>query len=220
MARLLLVEDDERVAGAVGHALRRHGHEVERVATGADALTATRPDLVLLDLGLPDVDGLELCDRLRARDDLPIIGVTARGNPVERVTGLRRGLDDYVVKPFSIAELTARIDAVLRRTERATERQGALVAGPVRVDPDAHSVTVDDREITLSRLEFDLLVHLVRRPGIAVSRRELLAEVWCIDGTTRSRTVDVHVGSLRHKLDVPDLIQTVHGVGYRLVVPE
>ncbi|MEM9035416.1 MAG: response regulator transcription factor [Actinomycetota bacterium] len=217
MARLLLVEDDERVAGAVSDALRRHGYEVARVATGEDALAAPPVDLVLLDLGLPDIDGLEVCDRLRARSDLPIIAVTARGNPVERVTGLRRGADDYVVKPFSIAELTARIEAVLRRTGLPTERTSTIACGSLEVDPEARSVTVGGAEVSLAPLEFDLLLDLVHHAGTVRSRQQLLAEVWRNPGATRSRTVDVHVGSLRQKLGVADLIRTVHGVGYRLV---
>ncbi|MEM8904303.1 MAG: response regulator transcription factor [Actinomycetota bacterium] len=216
MARLLLVEDDERVAGAVREALERHGYDVQRAATGAEALAADRVDLVLLDLGLPDLDGLEVCRRLRQAHDWPVIAVTARGSPVERVAGLRGGADDYVVKPFSIAELTARIDAVLRRTGLPTERTGTIELGRVRIDEVGRTVTVDGEPVQLSRKEFDLLLDLAHHRGVVRSRTQLLADVWDTDFDSRSRTVDVHIGVLRHKLDVPGLIETVHGVGYRL----
>ena len=216
MARLLLVEDDERVAGAVRQALERHGYDVERAANGAEALAADHVDLVLLDLGLPDIDGLEVCRQLRERRDWPVIAVTARGSPAERVAGLRGGADDYVVKPFSIAELTARIDAVLRRTGLPTERTEPIELGRVVVDEVGRTVTVDSEAVQLSRKEFDLLLHLAHHEGVVQSRAELLAEVWDTDFDSRSRTVDVHVGVLRNKLGVPGLIETVHGVGYRL----
>jgi DNA-binding response OmpR family regulator len=214
--RVLLVEDDVSVAGAMESALRRRGYEVVRAATVAEALAAPSVDLVLLDLGLPDGDGIEVCRELRRRDDhVAIIAVTARGEERDRVAGLRIGADDYVVKPFSMAELQARIDAVLRRVARATPPAPVMEVGPLRLDPAARRVTVDDAEVTLTRKEFELLTVLAREAGSVVSRDRLLMEVW---RTTFAggHTLEVHIGSLRGKLGRPDLVQTVRGVGYRL----
>ncbi|HEX6076794.1 MAG TPA: response regulator transcription factor [Micromonosporaceae bacterium] len=214
--RVLLVEDDVSVAGAMESALRRRGYEVVRAATVAEALAAPSVDLVLLDLGLPDGDGIEVCRELRRRDDhVAIIAVTARGEERDRVAGLRIGADDYVVKPFSMAELQARIDAVLRRVARATPPAPVMEVGPLRLDPAARRVTVDDAEVTLTRKEFELLTVLAREAGSVVSRDRLLMEVW---RTTFAggHTLEVHIGSLRNKLGRPDLVQTVRGVGYRL----
>jgi DNA-binding response OmpR family regulator len=215
--RVLLVEDDARVAGALGTALRRRGYEVQHCSTAADALAAEPADLVLLDLGLPDADGIDVCRALRRRDDqVAIIAVTARGEERDRVAGLQTGADDYVVKPFSMAELHARIEAVLRRAARATPPIGdVLTAGPVRVDLAARRVTIDGREVALTRKEFEILAVLARTPGAVVTYDRLILVVWQTTYVGR-HTLDVHVGALRAKLDVPDLVQTVRGVGYRL----
>ena len=214
--RVLLVEDDARVAAALAASLNRRGYDVVRAATAAEALAAPPVDLVLLDLNLPDGDGIDLCRELRKADShLAIIAVTARGEERDRVVGLRTGADDYVVKPFSMIELQARIDAVLRRAARAARPAQVIAVGPVRVDAGARRVWVGEREAVLTRTEFDLLLALAREPGVVISRDRLLMDVW---QTTWAggHTLEVHIGALRHKLDEPGLIQTVRGVGYRL----
>jgi len=215
--RVLLVEDDARVAAALAAALRRRGHEVVRSPTAASALAADPVDLVLLDLNLPDGDGIEVCRAIRRRDEsVAIIAVTARAEERDRVMGLRTGADDYVVKPYSMAELDARIEAVLRRAVRAAPRPSdVLTAGPVRIDLAAHRVTVDYREVALTRKEFEILAVLARTPDVVVSYDRLILAVWQTTFVGR-HTLDVHVGSLRAKLDVPGLVNTVRGVGYRL----
>jgi DNA-binding response OmpR family regulator len=214
--RVLLVEDDMRVAGALETALRRRGYDLLRVSTAAEALAAPPVDLVLLDLGLPDRDGIEVCRELRKRGEVAIIAVTARGQERDRIAGLRTGADDYVVKPFGMAELQARIDAVMRRTARSAPRQESVRVGPVTIDLDARRVTVEDAEISLTRKEYDLLAALARRPGGVVTREQLLADVWQTTWQGNPHTVEVHVASLRSKLGDPGLVQTVRGVGYRL----
>jgi DNA-binding response OmpR family regulator len=214
--RVLLVEDDVRVAGALEAALRRRGYDLLRAGTAAEALAAPPVDLVLLDLGLPDRDGLDVCRELRRRGDVAIIAVTARGEERDRIAGLRTGADDYVVKPFGIAELQARIDAVMRRMARSTTRRLPVQVGSLMVDLDAHRVSVSGTEVPLTRKEYDLLAALVRRIGSVVTREELLADVWRTTWAGNLHTVEVHVASLRAKLGLPQLIQTVRGVGYRL----
>ncbi|MEM9565208.1 MAG: response regulator transcription factor [Actinomycetota bacterium] len=219
--RVVLVEDDQRVASAVIDALSALDYDVEHHATGLDALRATDGDLMLLDLGLPDMDGLDVCRAVAARSTMPIIAVTARGAVDQRVDGLRAGADDYVVKPFSIAELEARIEAVLRRSGRLDEHTAgaepaAVTVGDVAIDHDGHQVTVDGETISLTPKEFDLLAVLASRPGHVFTRGELLLQVWHSTWEGRSRTVDVHVGSLRNKTGRSELIRTVHGVGYAL----
>ena len=218
--RVLLVEDDVRVAGALEAALRRRGYDLLRAGTAAEALSAPPVDLVLLDLGLPDRDGLDVCRELRRRGDVAIIAVTARGEERDRIAGLRTGADDYVVKPFGIAELQARIDAVMRRAVRSTTRRMPVQVGQLTVDLDAHRVSVGGTEVPLTRKEYDLLAALARRIGSVVTREELLADVWRTTWTGNLHTVEVHVASLRAKLGCPRLIQTVRGVGYRLSAQE
>jgi DNA-binding response OmpR family regulator len=213
---VLLVEDDPRIAVALEAALRQHGHEVTRVSTAVDALAAAPVDLVLLDLGLPDRDGIEVCRELRARSDVAIIAVTGRHEERERVLGLRSGADDYVVKPFGLAELRARIEAVMRRTMRSTPVRPSFRVGGLDIDIDARRVTVDGREVALTRKEFELLSALARRPGHAVTREQLLSEVWRTTWRGSLHTLEVHVASLRGKLGDPSYVQTVRGVGYRL----
>jgi DNA-binding response OmpR family regulator len=216
--RILVVEDDDRVGDALSAALCRAGYAVARVSDGAAALAAVgrdEVDLVLLDLGLPDLDGLEVCRRLRAASGVPLIAVTARGAERDRVDGLRTGADDYVVKPFALAELLARIEAVLRRS-RPGGPPAALGAtiGDVNIDVDGRRVTVGGEPVELTRKEFDLLVLLIRRRGTVVGREEILRAVWETDWPGTGRTLDVHVASLRQKLHQPDLVRTVRGVGY------
>lgn len=204
------------MAAALVPALESAGFEVEHVATGAAALDASDVDLVLLDLQLPDVDGMDLCRSLRELSGVPIIAVTARGRPEERVLGLRGGADDYVVKPFSLNELLARIDAVLRRTRPGDRGDELLSVGPVVVDARAHTVTVHGQPVSLTRKEFELLRFLMSNPGRALERSEILREVWNTSWEGKSRTVDVHIAVLRQKLGVESLISTIRGVGYRL----
>jgi len=215
--RILLVEDDHRVATVMTSMLQRRGYEVEHAATATAALAAAPCDLVLLDLNLPDGDGVEVCRALRARSaHLGIIAVTARGEERDKVTGLRVGADDYVVKPFSMAELQARIEALLRRAVRhAPPPQEVVEVGPLRIDCAARTVQLDSRPIPLTRKEFDILASLARQPGVALSRERILLDVWQTTWSGK-HTLEVHVASLRAKLGQPDLVQTVRGVGYRL----
>jgi len=219
--RVLLVEDDDAIAEPLAKGLQREGFEVDRVATGAGALDADPADLVLLDLGLPDVDGYEVCRQLRARSEsLPIIVVTARGDEVDRVIGLELGADDYLVKPFGFRELVARIRAVMRRSGRASaEPTDVIRHGPIEVDTRTRRVLVDGDEVALTRKEFDLLALLAADPGATRTREEILEQVWDPHWYGPTKTLDVHVASLRRKLGDPTLIETVRGVGFRLADP-
>jgi len=228
--RVLLVEDDDRVAAALTDLLRRRGAVVTRAATGEQALAAGEVDVVLLDLGLPDMDGTAVCRALRRASDVPIIAVTARSGERDRVLGLRTGADDYVVKPYSSAELLARIEAVLRRSGRPAaasalpqpvlEPEADLVRWDVVVvDLAARRVTVDEVDVRLSRKEFELLRVLLSASGAVCTRERLLDEVWGTALFGSTRTLDVHIATLRSKLGAADLVETVRGVGYRLRAP-
>ena len=214
---VLLVEDDDSIAEPLAEGLRREGFEVERAATGAAALAAEPADLVLLDLRLPDIDGFTVCRELRSRSAVPIIIVSARGEEVDRVVGLELGADDYIVKPFGLREVVARIRAVTRRTGGERESSDEVVAGAVRIDLRAHRVTVRGEEVQLTGKEFDLLTVLARDAGAVVDRERILREVWHTTWYGSSKTVDVHVAALRRKLGDPRLIETVRGIGLRLV---
>lgn len=218
--RVLVVEDDDRVAAALRTALVRHGFVVDRVASGSavpDRLPGA--DVVLLDLGLPDVDGLEVCRRIREAGEVPVIVVSARGRVDERILGLHHGADDYLVKPYDVGELVARIHAVHRR-----RRGGATAAAPsaegvapgVVLDRGRHTLTVDGAEVALSRKEFAVLALLADAGGAVCTRDRLVAEVWGRRWPGADRTLDVHVATLRTKLGRPGTIATVRGVGYRL----
>ncbi|HWH00327.1 MAG TPA: response regulator transcription factor [Pilimelia sp.] len=211
---VLLVEDDLRFATALTTALRRHGHRVRHVADGAAALAAPPCDAVLLDLGLPDLDGLDVCARLRERSDVAIIMLTARGAERDRVAGLRCGADDYLVKPFGVAELQARLEAVLRRMR--PRPAAACTVGRLTVDVDGRAASVDGAPVPLTRKEFEVLVALARQPGTVVPRERLLSEVWHTSWPGTGRTLDVHMATLRGKLGDAVLVETVRGVGYRL----
>ncbi len=213
--RVLVVEDEDAIAEPLVEGLRREGYEVARVATGRDALDAGETDVVLLDLRLPDIDGFTVCRELRARSDVPIIVVSARGEEVDRVVGLELGADDYIVKPYGLRELVARIRAVTRRHEGATRRV-VLRAGPLEVDERARRVSYDGRELQLTAKEFDLLALLASDPGAVVSRETILRRVWDTTWYGGQKTIDVHVASLRKKVGDPDAIETVRGIGYRL----
>jgi DNA-binding response OmpR family regulator len=225
--RLLLVEDDDRVAAAQRDVLRRHGFEVRRVGTAQGALegvndAAWTPDVVLLDLGLPDGDGFDVCARIRRTRDVPILVTTARADLPSRVHGLNLGADDYLVKPYDLRELMARIHAVARRAAGPRDTMSAapaaaLVVHGVHVDLPRRAVTADGCDVALTRKEFDVLAMLARRPGVVFRREQILAEVWGSAGSPH--TLDVHVASLRAKTGVPGLVETVRGVGYRLGAP-
>jgi DNA-binding response OmpR family regulator len=217
--RILVVEDDDRVARGLLTALRHAGYEVHRVGTAAAALKAPPADVVLLDLGLPDGDGLDVLRELRRREGTAVITVTARGEERERVLGLRAGADDYVVKPFGTAELLARIEAVLRRTRTArasSESERSLRFGPLVLDAATRVVTLRDVAVSLTRKEFDLLALLVGRAGAVVSRDLILDQVWQSHWEAPSRTLDTHIAALRGKLGDGVRIETVRGVGYRV----
>jgi DNA-binding response OmpR family regulator len=217
--RLLVVEDDDGIAVPLVTGLRREGFEVQRVATGAEALAAPEPDLVLLDLRLPDTDGYAVAREMRARSRVPIIMVTAKGEEVDRVIGLELGADDYVVKPFGLRELVARINAVMRRVAEVPEPDPVVVVGDLQVDRRQHQVRVAGREVALTPKEFDLLSLLAADPGAAVDRRRILEEVWGTRWYGPTKTIDVHISSLRRKLGDPGWIETVRGVGFRLRAP-
>jgi DNA-binding response OmpR family regulator len=218
-ARVLVVEDDADLARAVALELEHGGYEVRLERDGPGGLRAERewtPDLVLLDLGLPSLDGIEVCRRLRAAAPVPIVIVTAREAVEERVRGLDAGADDYVVKPFSLQELAARVRSALRRSRMRLEGQ-RLAVGDLALDVGARTVRRRGRPVELSRREFDLLECLVRNAGQVLERSTLLAEVWGYDFLGGSNVVDVYVGYLRQKLALPDApspIETVRGVGY------
>jgi DNA-binding response OmpR family regulator len=217
--KLLVVEDDDRVMAALRAVLAQHGFDVACARTGEQALelTADRPDAVLLDLGLPDRDGFNVCAQIRRISDVPIIMVTARADPRSRVHGLNLGADDYLVKPYNVAELVARIHAVTRRAQPAPVSPLPPGLGPLGLDLESRTVTVAGRPVPLTVKEFDVLALLARRPGVVFRREQIMSEVWNTAWEGAGRTLEVHVGSLRQKLGVPGVIETVRGVGYRLV---
>ncbi|WP_326569667.1 response regulator transcription factor [Amycolatopsis rhabdoformis] len=216
--RVLLVEDDDRVAGALVPALTRRGLEMQRLPSGAGVLDRVHDvDVVLLDLGLPDIDGVVLCRRIRAVSDVAVIVVSARGEVDDRVQGLRAGADDYLVKPYDVEELLARVEAVRRRRgERADGPAPKIEVGDVTIDLARHEVLVAGEPIALSRKEFQVLALVAGARGSVCSREHVLTEVWGHRGAAESRSLDVHVATLRTKLGRPALIETVRGVGYRL----
>jgi DNA-binding response OmpR family regulator len=211
--RVLVVEDDPSLATQLVRGLSRGGYQVDHVMTGQEALASGDPDVVLLDLGLPDADGVEVCRRLRARSDAGIIIVTARGEEPERVLALDAGADDYLIKPFGLAELLARIRAVLRRVRPGGE---VLRHGPLSVDLRTRKVTVHGREVALTPKEFDILECLASDPGRVMTRQEILESAWDAHWYGPTKVLDVHVAALRRKLDVPGLIETAYGRGFRL----
>jgi len=215
--KLLLVEDEDAIAEPLAKGLRCEGFVVDRVASGLAALDAPEPDLVLLDIGLPDTDGFTVCRELRSRSNVPIIILTAKGEEIDRVVGLEVGADDYIVKPFGFRELIARIRAVTRRTgERPT--QGAPGLGPLELDTRGRRTFVGGEEIDLTPKEFDLLALLASDPGAVFRRSRILEEVWETTWLGSAKTIDVHVAALRKKLGDPSWIETVRGIGFRLHV--
>jgi len=219
-ARVLVVEDDADIADVLRRSLRQEGHEVRTAADGVEALTAAEdfvPDLVVLDLGLPRLDGVEVCRRLRASGDVPILILTARTETGDRVEGLDSGADDYLVKPFELQELMARARALLRR--RPPRGSASLAVGDLRLNPDTREVTRGERRIELTNREFELLEYLMRNERLVVSRERLLEEVWGYDPMAMTNTIDVFISNLRRKLEAdgePRVLHTKRGAGYVL----
>ncbi len=219
---LLLIEDDDAIAEPLQNGLERQGFVVRRESTGIAGIEVLNgsfhPEIVLLDLGLPDIDGYEVCRRIRVSSSVPIIVVTARGDEIDRVLGLELGADDYLVKPFGFRELVARIHAVTRRTSGRDE----TVDSPIRiadgftVDLRSRRAILDGKELALTRKEFDLLALLATEPGAIHTREQILEQVWDAHWYGPTKTLDVHIASLRRKLGDPTLIETVRGVGFRL----
>ncbi len=218
---VLLVEDEENLASLVRAYLEQEGYRVIAVVTGAEALRAIETEpvrLVVLDLNLPDMDGLDVCRQIRTRSSVPVVMLTARDEESDRLAGLAQGADDYIGKPFSPRELVARMKAVLRRSEPHSEEE-LLVLGDVVLRRSAREVSVAGEAVALRPQEFDLLAYLIQNRGAVLSRDVLLDRVWGYDYAGGTRTVDVHVAQLRRKLGRPDLIQTVRGLGYKAVQP-
>jgi DNA-binding response OmpR family regulator len=225
----MLVDDEPLITDSLSYSLRREGFDVKAVGDGAVALQEIltfQPDLVVLDIMLPGMSGLEICRRLRAQSAIPVIMLTARGEEIDRVLGLEVGADDYLPKPFSFRELLARIRSILRRVEldRQVSQTQSVTLGDLTLDPVARRIFKDDQELQLSAREFDLLSNLMKNAGRALSREELLSEVWGSDWIGDQRTLDVHVRWLRLKVEddpaSPRYIQTVRGHGYRFAGPE
>lgn len=229
MTLILVVDDEPLISDSITYSLQREGYEVKAVYDGAQALQAVRenqPDLIVLDLMLPDMNGLEVCRRLREDYAIPVIMLTALGEEIDRVMGLEVGADDYLTKPFSFRELLARIRATLRRVEldRLAPQAQPITLNQLTIDPTARRVYRSEQELQLSAREFDLLAILMKNAGRALSREELLAQVWGEEWIGDPRTLDVHVRWLRLKVEEdpasPEYIQTVRGYGYRFAGPE
>lgn len=211
---VLLVEDDVGIAAQLARGLRHDGYDVVQAGSGAEALRQGAADLVLLDLGLPDFDGVEVCRELRRTVDAPILVISARGEESDRVAALDLGADDYLVKPFGFAELSARMRAILRRSQPATAR--VFRYGSLTVDASARRVLLGGAEVALTGRELDVLLTLVAEPGAVVSREEIFSSVWDEHWYAPTKVLDVHIAALRRKLGQPALIETVHGRGFRL----
>jgi two-component system OmpR family response regulator len=223
--KVLVVEDDPRIADVLEYALKAEGYTVEKAQRGREAIENAQrsaPALIVLDVGLPDIDGFEVCRSIRKFSDVPVIFLTSRSDEIDRVVGLEIGGDDYVVKPFSPRELLARIKAVRRRHDRAassesmeSEEQVELRYGPITIDPEKFRVTSGNREVVLTAQEFKLLELLVRNPGRVFTRAQVLNRAWGDGGLVTDRTIDVHVKTLRKKFGKFEFIETVRGIGYR-----
>lgn len=221
---ILIVEDDPGIAEVLQYALTTAGHEVIHVSEGRDAVgRAEEAECVVLDIGLPDIDGFEVCRCIRKKSDLPILFLTSRSDEIDRVVGLEIGGDDYLTKPFSTRELLARIKAIMRRLQAGASSSGGNhhpteteLADDIELDAERRSVSCHGKPVELSRLEFDLLALLLGQRGRVFTRDQILDHAWPDGGCVTDRTVDAHVKSLRKKLGDPDLVETVRGVGYRL----
>jgi two-component system, OmpR family, response regulator RegX3 len=220
--RVLLVEDDEPIAESLTRGLSRYGFEVRWVRTGGEALAdEDEAAIVLVDLGLPDMDGLDVCRELRARGDVPIIVISARSDEVDRIVGLEIGADDYVTKPFGVREVVARMRAVLRRaqpTRKEPVPDPPQEHGRLRIDRRGRRVHLDGAEVDLAPKEFELLAFLAEEPGAVFTREQIMEAVWDENWFGPTKTLDVHVGALRRKLGDAAALETVRGVGFRLVL--
>ncbi len=217
---ILLVEDDNSIAEPLTLGLERDGFTVTRARTGGEALAIEEPEFVLLDLGLPDCDGADVCRALRGRGDTPIIVITARADEIDRVVLLELGADDYMVKPFGFRELRARIRAVQRRSQPRVESSPAVGTERLEIDRRTRRVLLDGEEMQLTPKEFDLLAFLATDPGAVHTRNDILEGVWDTHWYGPTKTLDVHVAALRKKLGDPRWIETVRGVGFRLLQPD
>ena len=219
--KVLLVEDDPSIAAVVSRGLGDAGFEVAHVDTGAAAMAAQDYDFVLLDLGLPDTDGLDVCREIRAKSNVPVIIVTARSDELDRVVGLELGADDYVVKPFGMRELIARIRAVLRRGGGAESHATSteIVVGGLTINEKMREATINGEQLALTPKEFDLLAYLAASPDVVHRRHDILEHVWDTEWYGPTKTLDAHVAALRKKLGSQDWIEAVRGVGFRLRVP-
>jgi DNA-binding response OmpR family regulator len=224
MAKILVVDDEPNIIELAKLYLERDGYQVEGVGTGQDALSrlnSFNPDLIVLDLMLPDIDGFEVCRQIRAKSDVPILMLTARKEDIYKIVGLEMGADDYSTKPFNPRELVARVKAILRRYMGDFKRGDTIEAGDLRIDLARHEVTVGGEPIKLRTKEYELLSTLAQNPGIVLSREKLLELVWGYDYFGETRTVDVHVNHLREKMAASNAqIETVRGTGYRLIIDE
>lgn len=217
MMNILLVETDDAEVNSLEGQLNRHGYRVKRVISGRAALRSSRDvDMILLDLELPDLDGVEVCKSIRAYGSTPLIAFTPAQAHLDRVLSLQAGADDCLARPFEFRELVARMNAVLRRTASRPVQEAVITYRSLAVDPGGRRVSIGNRQISLTRKEFDLLYFLVSNPDTVVSRKELMSRVWTDEWGTSSRTVDTHISTLRNKLGHGDWIVTVRGIGYRM----
>lgn len=224
MAKILVVDDEPNIIELAKLYLERDGYQVEGVGTGQDALSrlsSFNPDLIVLDLMLPDIDGFEVCRQIRAKSDVPILMLTARKEDIDKIVGLEMGADDYSTKPFNPRELVARVKAILRRYRGDFKRGDTIEAGDLRIDLARHEVTISGETVKLRTKEYELLSTLAQNLGIVLSREKLLELVWGYDYFGETRTVDVHVNHLREKIAASNAqIETVRGTGYRLAIDE
>jgi DNA-binding response OmpR family regulator len=217
---VVLIEDDDAIASSLVVGLATAGMVVRRYVSGLEALTQANPDLYLIDVGLPDIDGFEVCRRIRATSQTPIIMLTARTEEIDRVFGLEIGADDYVTKPFGLRELIARIRAVTRRSASVDVYSDEIVVGQLVIDVERHLVTIAGSPVDLTAKEFDLLVYLASRPGVVHRRNDIMESVWDANWYGPTKTLDAHVAAVRKKLGDPAWIEAVRGVGFRLESPE
>ena len=218
---VLLVEDDDAIASSLATGLTSAGMSVRRVSNGTDAVAAKVPDIYLLDVGLPDFDGFEVCRRIRQLHQTPIIMLTARNEEIDRVFGLEIGADDYVTKPFGLRELIARIRAVSRRLANSeTIHSAAITVGGLALDADARRATLDGVSLDLTAKEFDLLLYLASQPGIVHRRNDIMEAVWETNWYGPTKTLDAHVAAIRKKLGSAKWIEAIRSVGFRLEAPQ
>ena len=224
MPKILVVDDEPNIIELAKLYLEREGYEVAGVASGHDALSRLsiiNPDLIVLDLMLPDIDGFEVCRQIRTKSDVPVLMLTARREDVDKIVGLELGADDYFTKPFNPRELVARVKAILRRYQAGLKPDSPIAVGRLRIDLPRYEVTIDGQQVKLRTKEFSLLAALAQNPGIVLSREKLLEMVWGYDYYGETRTVDVHVNRLREKIAGSGThIETVRGTGYKMATTE